>query len=244
MKIYIIRHAEPDYSIDSLTTKGWYESELLSDRLSKLKIDAVYCSPFGRAQDTAKYTLEKLNMKAETLPWLAEFRGSIPPMANHNQTTIPWDIHPTLWEDKEELFHRNNWTESNFLSSGNSAEIYEETKKGFDALLEEYGYKKEGLIYKCNHNDDTNIVLICHFALGSALIGYLAGVSPFIMWHSFFMPPSSVTTIVSSEVKRGEVFLRCMQIGDTSHLYAAGEPISCSGLLPEIYEAGNIRNLD
>jgi probable phosphoglycerate mutase len=121
---------------------------------------------------------------------------------------------------------------------------YSTTKNGFDALLEKYGYKREGMIYKCKHNDDTSIVLFCHFALASVLIGYLAGVSPFIMWHSFFLPPSSVTTIVSSEVKKGEVFFRCMQLGDTSHLYAAGEPISHSGLLPEIYEPGNMRNLD
>ena len=30
MNIYIVRHAEPDYSIDSLTEKGWREAELLS----------------------------------------------------------------------------------------------------------------------------------------------------------------------------------------------------------------------
>ena len=29
MKILIIRHGDPDYSIDSLTEKGWREAELL-----------------------------------------------------------------------------------------------------------------------------------------------------------------------------------------------------------------------
>ena len=28
MKIIFIRHAEPDYSIDSLTEKGWREAEI------------------------------------------------------------------------------------------------------------------------------------------------------------------------------------------------------------------------
>ena len=57
MKILIIRHGEPDYSIDSLTPKGWDEARLLSDRLVKMEIDDFYCSPIGRAKDTAKATL-------------------------------------------------------------------------------------------------------------------------------------------------------------------------------------------
>ena len=51
MKILIIRHGEPDYSIDSLTEKGWREAELLSRRLAPLGIRDFYVSPLGRAQD-------------------------------------------------------------------------------------------------------------------------------------------------------------------------------------------------
>ena len=32
MKLLIVRHGDPDYSIDSLTPKGWREAELLSCR--------------------------------------------------------------------------------------------------------------------------------------------------------------------------------------------------------------------
>lgn len=37
MKIIFIRHAEPDYTIDSLTEKGRREAELLSERASKME---------------------------------------------------------------------------------------------------------------------------------------------------------------------------------------------------------------
>ena len=47
MKLMIIRHGDPDYSIDSLTTTGWEEAELLAERLCKLNIKAFYCSPMG-----------------------------------------------------------------------------------------------------------------------------------------------------------------------------------------------------
>ena len=43
------------------------------------------------------------------------------------------------------------------------------------------------------------------------------------------------TGIVTEERVQGEVFFKCMQVGDTSHLYAGGEPVSSSGLFPEIY---------
>ena len=64
MKLLIVRHADPDYSIDSLTEKGWREAELLSQRLIKLSIDDFYCSPLGRAKDTASCTLEKIGKEA------------------------------------------------------------------------------------------------------------------------------------------------------------------------------------
>ena len=49
MKLLIVRHGDPDYSIDSLTEKGWREAELLSEKLSKLDIKDFYVSTMGRA---------------------------------------------------------------------------------------------------------------------------------------------------------------------------------------------------
>ena len=67
MKIHIIRHGDPNYEIDSLTPKGWKEAEHLSERLLKMPIDDYYCSPLGRARDTAKPTIEKNGKKIEVL---------------------------------------------------------------------------------------------------------------------------------------------------------------------------------
>ena len=71
MRILLIRHAEPDYAIDSLTPKGKVEAELLSRRLVHYQIRDFYVSPLGRAKATAEYTLRKMNRSAEELPWLA-----------------------------------------------------------------------------------------------------------------------------------------------------------------------------
>ena len=49
MRLLIVRHADPDYSIDSLTPAGWEEAKLLADRLAPIPVAAYYVSPLGRA---------------------------------------------------------------------------------------------------------------------------------------------------------------------------------------------------
>jgi len=41
MKILIIRHADPDYSIDSLTETGWKEAKALTKRLEQMNNSAL-----------------------------------------------------------------------------------------------------------------------------------------------------------------------------------------------------------
>lgn len=246
MRILIIRHGDPDYSIDSLTEKGRREVELLSERLIKLNIDDFYVSPLGRARESAKPTLEKYGKEAKVLPWLAEWRGTVgekPFVVGKRAFHIPWDFPPQIWTTDEKFFDRSNWFDAPVIRDGNSREIDAETREGLYSLLEKYGCKRDGLFFHCEDNRDITIALFCHFALGSTLVGYLTGVSPSVMMHAFFMPPSSVTTLVSSEVEKGVVSFRCLQMGDTSHLYAADEPLSPSGLMPEVYDPSSQRNI-
>lgn len=240
MKILIIRHGEPDYSIDSLTHKGWREAELLSRRLSKLEIADFYVSPLGRAKDTARPTLEKLGRTAEVLPWLCEFRGTVI-NPNTGEKRIPWNLAPQYWTKQPELYERDGWRENGLYRTGNVAEIYDETAAGVDALLARYGYVRDGGIYRCEQNSEITIVLFCHYALGMTILSHLLGVSPTVLWQSFFMPTSSVTTLITEERVKGEVFFKCMQVGDTSHLYAGGEPVSRAGLYQEVMGQGSVR---
>lgn len=51
MKLVIVRHGDPDYSIDSLTEKGWKEVEYLSERLAKLDVKS-FMFPLLEEQET------------------------------------------------------------------------------------------------------------------------------------------------------------------------------------------------
>ena len=98
MKILIIRHGDPDYSIDSLTEKGWKEAEYLSEKLCKLDIKDIYVSPLGRAKDTASCTLKKLNRTAVECEWLREFNPTIiRPDRPEERCGVTWDWLPQDW---------------------------------------------------------------------------------------------------------------------------------------------------
>ena len=134
MKILIIRHGEPDYSIDSLTEKGWREAELLSRRMVQIPAEAYYVSPLGRARDTAKPTMEKLGREAQVLPWLHEFRGRVV-NPHTGDRMIPWNLSPQYWTKQPELYDKDEWTQNGLYRSGDVEKIYRETAEGGLAKL-------------------------------------------------------------------------------------------------------------
>ena len=230
MKIIIVRHGEPDYSIDSLTEKGWREAELLSQRLVKMPIDDFYCSPLGRARDTAKPTMEKLGREPEILPWLQEFRGRVTSPFTGDQR-ICWDLPPYVWGNDDRYFDPKRWHEPDLLAQGNAKEIWDETCAGVDELLKRYGIRHEGHLFY--GDSDKTIVLFCHFVLGITVLAYLTGLSPFAVWHNFCLAPTSMTMLATETDSKGSSHFRTMYIGDISHLYAGNEEMSLMAFYPE-----------
>ncbi|MDF2686638.1 MAG: phosphoglycerate mutase family protein, partial [Clostridia bacterium] len=72
MRLYIIRHADPDYSIDSITEDGHKEAKALAKRLTGHGLDKIYSSPMGRAIATAKYTADILGIECNIEKWTRE----------------------------------------------------------------------------------------------------------------------------------------------------------------------------
>ena len=237
MKILLVRHGEPDYVRDSLTPKGWREAERLADRLCQAPADAYYVSPLGRARDTARATLDRLGREAAVLPWLQEFRGRLLDPST-GEAKIIWDLMPQYWTRCPELYDGERWLENPLMGTGDSAEVYRETVEGLDALLLAHGCRREGRLYRMEQNRRETIVLFCHFGISCMILSHLLGISPILLLHGFIAPPASVTTLVTEERVKGEVWFRCMGFGDVSHLIGAGEPASRSGLFGELYEDG------
>ena len=56
MILYVVRHGDPDYELDSLTPLGKLQAEALVKRFTVHGLDRVYTSPLGRAKETAAPT--------------------------------------------------------------------------------------------------------------------------------------------------------------------------------------------
>ena len=164
MRLIIVRHGDPDYEKDSLTEKGFKEAELLSNRIAKLNIKKVYCSPYGRAQDTSKPSLEKLGIKAETLDWLKEFPGYIINPVNGTKS-IPWDFLPSFWTTEAGFYDKKKWRDVDIMKTGNAVETYDYVCKKLDELLSKHGYEHCGGFYKAVSPNTDTIIMFCHFGI-------------------------------------------------------------------------------
>ena len=234
MRILLIRHAEPDYSIDSITEKGKVEAELLSRRMIRYDIRDFYVSPLGRARDTAAYTLEKMGREATVLPWLKEFSGRYPDPET-GELRLAWDIKPRIWPEYPGVWNIHTFLENALFDEGDFRQVWQETVDGVDELMGYYGYVKDGPVWKCDRNTDDTIALFCHFGISMAVISRLTDISPFVLWHTTLSLPSSVTEVVTEERIRGEVAFRMTRMGDITHLEGNGIERSTAGLFPECY---------
>lgn len=253
MKLLIIRHGDPDYEHDTLTSRGWQEAELLAKRLEKVRLDAIYVSPLGRARDTASCTLKAQNRDdAVVCGWLREFPAVLdvngqPALAAAYPDTkktaggaaagrIAWDSLPSYWTRHPEYYHPEDWRHTDVAAHSDMAACYDYIIRHFDALLSKHGYERSGNCYRVLRPNTDTLAFFCHFGLECVLLSRLMNVSPFVLWHSMVMAPTSVTLLHTEEREKGVASFRAAQIGDISHLYAAGQEPSFSARFCEVYD--------
>lgn len=241
MKILIIRHADPDYDADSLTTQGWKEAQMLSERISAMDIAKFYVSPLGRAKDTASLTLKKMHREAEECQWLREFAPLIH-RPDKEGKSITWDWLPQDWTVIGDFYDHKKWMEHASMQEGNVAEEYKWITDSFDKLLARHGYVREGNYYRAQHSNMDTIAFFCHFGLECVLLSHLLGISAMALWHGTCAAPSSVTTLITEERRQGIASFRMSSFGDVSHLLAAGEQPSFSARFCECFENENERH--
>lgn len=256
MKLIFVRHAEPDYAHDSLTEKGFREAALLAQRAAHWPADAIYVSPLGRAKATAQPTLDALGMQAAELPWLREFSVLLP-HPDTGKPTIPWDFLPSDWTREPQLLNPTEWTgatrfqrslahngqlrrewfESGELPyEGNAvAEQAQWVADGIDAVLAQYGYTRDGLLYRCPtapENPETQeplLIFFAHLGVIDVILGHLLNISTPALWQGMFLAPSSITVLGTEEREPGTAYFRAQAYGDTAHLLMGGEPVSHMG---------------
>ena len=235
MKLMIVRHADPDYSIDSLTPVGWEEARLLAERMAKLDITDFYVSPLGRARDTASLTLEKMDRKAEVCPWLREFEAPIY-KPDSPKPGCTWDWLPQDWTVEPRYYDPDRWTEPEVMQAGDVAGQADWVASHLDAVLAAHGYERNGNLYRAVRPNTDTLAFFCHFGVECVMLGHLLHVSPMVLWHGMCAAPSSVTILNTEERRKGIASFRMSTFGDTSHLYAGGREPSFAARFCETWE--------
>ena len=250
MRLLFIRHGDPDYVHDTLTEKGHREAALLAERAEALQLGKCFVSPLGRAQETAGYCMKKLGRTAKTLGWLQEFPARIDlnrapqlldafPNARKEDGKyaphIVWDIMPSYWGEFSDCMDPARWRECEISRNSDTVEIYDYVTGEFDKLLMEHGYIRDGRCYKVEKESTETLTFFCHFGITCVFLAHLWGISPFLLWHSLALAPTSVTEIVTEERQQGIACFRGLKIGDVSHLVLGGEPVSTAARFCEVY---------
>ncbi len=235
MRLLFIRHADPDYEHDSLTEVGKKEAKALASFLREEKIEAIYASPLGRAQETMETYLKETSHRLDpiTKNWLREFDADV----NHDGRHNAWDFLPTTLEKAGD----GAYSLSDYLSSvkeyreSDFKDKYREVCSGLDEILSSYGYTRDKHHYKVNKGNEMTLAFFCHFGVTAMMVSHLINASPIVIAQYFCAAPSSITTLYSEERREGIAQWRLTAFGDTSHLAIKGMKPSFSGRFSETY---------
>ncbi len=223
MRIYIIRHADPDYTNDTLTPAGHEQAQILAQYLQTLKIQTIYASPLGRTQITAGYTADLLNLPIQTEPWLRELEGLW--IKDLDQTCVEIiPLHKPLEQSMSEA--RDNqqlYQPDPCLMEENMGLI----RAGSDAFLLRQGFLRQESTYPATSfrvlkENRKAIAVFTHMGVGLVWLAHLLDIPLPMMWSGFFLHPASITTILMDERQPGYAVPRCIGLGDISHLCQAG----------------------
>ena len=224
MKLLIIRHGDPDYSIDNLTEQGRREAQALADFLRREPVDRIFSSPLGRAKATAAYTADALKLPVTVEPWSAELG-----LRAKGLGLMAWDIHAhLLGEQRNEPAALRPHLEPQEYDAilADVARIRAES----DRFLAGLGYERDGGAYRVAQENRERVAFFCHGGFGLTWLAHLLCVPLPAMWGGFFLPTSSITEVLFDERLPGLATPRCLGLGMLPHLPAAGLRPGRSGI--------------
>jgi len=233
--LYIIRHADPIYSPDSLTELGHKQAEALAQRLAVHGLDRAYSSPNMRAQMTAKPACDLLGIEYEIENWMSE--------------DLAWRDFACEFDDGSGrylwAFYRQNtkikydetikpggkWHESKYFEKTNAEKGYRRIADCSDDFTERLGYKRENGMYKIICGNDEKVAAFCHAGFGTTWLSYLLDISPHIFWTSFDISHSGVTILEFVNYEDGYTAPKCLCLSDISHIYKADLPMKYNNVI-------------
>lgn len=230
MRLYIIRHADPDYPNNTITPEGHLEAQALSKRLALHGLDRIYVSPMGRAIDTMRYTAELLKMEYGIEEWTKELNHLKLENTPYGRLSH-WDLPGEVIRSQEPMPTHDSWKELSYYAGTQSTETFDYLREHSDEFLRRQGFERVGGKYRILDKNQDQVAVFCHGGFGLTWLAHLLELPLSLVWSGFWMPPSSVTTILFDERSDEWATPRCIGFGDVSHLYAEGLPVRPRGII-------------
>jgi broad specificity phosphatase PhoE len=240
MILYIIRHADPDYPNNTITPQGHKEAEALAERMAGVGLTRIYTSPLGRAKDTARYTAEATGLEPVVLDWTCELKT---PGVDHGPygRLAPFNLAGEIIRaDLEGCRSHDSISRYPYIQESPIAECAQAVRDASDDFLKENGYERKDGRYRCVQPSSERIALFCHGGFGGVLISHLLEIPLALIWSGIWLAPSSVTTVLFEQRSETWAVPRCMNIGDTSHLYHAGLPLQSRGVIARNWPGADV----
>ncbi len=181
MRLIFVRHGEPDYANDCLTSKGKEQAIKTAERLKNENIKAIYSSPMGRAIETASFTAKDHGLEIQELDFMHEIWWGDKNKDKDGVSNIPLDGHPwsiayNVLTESDDYVAGDKWKEHPYFKNNLCMDYFDKIKKGTDDLLKKYGLVREGSFYRCEEECDDTIALFAHGGSGAILFSHLLAI--------------------------------------------------------------------
>jgi len=221
MLLYIIRHGDPNYEKDCLTERGKLQAEAVGKRMFDSKIDRIFSSPMGRAQETAEPTCRLLGLEKTIEPWTHEIE-------DERLTPFPDGEIKSITMVQNTYYRENGYVDYPFDKAFDTPGFSEtQMKQKVQSIaddgrefLERLGYKEENGIYRILRKNEEKVALFCHYAFAKSWLSTLLHIPIHIMWGGFDYNHTAVTVVEFANNENGVTAPRCLCFADVSHLYA------------------------
>ena len=227
MLLYIIRHGDPDYEHDCLTPKGKLQAQALAKRLAVHGLDKIFCSPLGRAKQTAEPTCALLGLPMSIEEWTSENLAwndfSVP--LEHSGRTWCFHVQNTDYKNDGTISLMEHWHTAESFRGANVQKGYQRIMDASDDFLARLGYRRKGSVYEITAPNDQRIAVFCHQGFGTTWISHLLRIPPHLFWASFDLSHSSVTILEWKNNSNGMTAPQCLMLSDLSHIYREGLPL-------------------
>ena len=220
MHLYLIRHADPNYEIDDLTTQGHREAEALAKRLAGAGINHIYTSPAGRAIATATYASELLDMPFQVEPWLVE--PSHLRVEQAGKSYVIWDTFGQTVRASNPLPGLTDWSARPPFDTPEMAGVWQSFRAEVDALLTRHGYTRIAGRYRVDNANEERVAIFCHNGTILLFLAHLLALPLSMVFCGFYAWPASVTTIYFESWSAEWAVPRALNVADVSHIYLAG----------------------